>query len=61
MIAEIRTREAIGRDAAFEQGVDLVYDELQQIGVGGDFALCRQGLGALVHRRAPARFQLRCL
>jgi hypothetical protein len=27
-----KTHEAVGQDAAFEQGVELVFDELRQVG-----------------------------
>ena len=38
------------QDAAFEEGVELVFDELRQVGAGGLFGLDEETLGILVHQ-----------
>jgi hypothetical protein len=41
-------QEAVGQDAAFEKGVELVIDELRQVGPGGGFGLGEEGRGVLL-------------
>ena len=38
-ILTARAQEAVGQDAAFEEGVELVLDELRQVGAGSVFGL----------------------
>jgi len=41
-ILTARAQEAVGQDAAFEEGVELVLDELRQVGAGSVFGLCEE-------------------
>jgi len=43
-------QDAVGRDAALEEGVKLVLDELRQAGASGLFGLGEEGLGTLLHQ-----------
>lgn len=36
-VAAAQLREAVGQDAAFEEGVELVFDELRQVGASSVF------------------------
>ena len=38
-VAAVQPREAVGQNAAFEEGVELILDELRQVGTGGSFGL----------------------
>ena len=40
----------MGQDAAFEEGAELVLDELRQVGSGGGFGLHEEGRGVLLHQ-----------
>ena len=40
----------MGQDAALEEGVELVFDELRQGGAGGLLGLGEEGLGVLLHK-----------
>ena len=40
---------AVGQDAAFEEGIELVIDELRQVGTGSVFGLGEEGRGVLLH------------
>ena len=37
-------------DAAFEESVELVFDELRQVGAGSVFGLGEEGCGVLLHQ-----------
>jgi hypothetical protein len=47
-VAAAQAQEAEGQDAAFEESVELVFDELRQVGAGG---LRDEGRGVLLHWR----------
>ena len=47
---ESEAQEAMGQDAALEEGVGLVLDELRQAGTGGLLGLDEEGLGVLLHQ-----------
>ena len=49
-VAAAQPQEAVGQDAAFEEGVELVLHELRQIGSGGGFGLGDEGRGVLLHQ-----------
>jgi hypothetical protein len=49
-VATAQAPEAVGQDAAFEEGVDLVLDELRQIGACSVFGPRTEGRGVLLHR-----------
>ena len=49
-VAAAQAQEAVGQDAAFEEGVELVLDELRQVGSGGSFGLGDEGRGVLLHQ-----------
>jgi hypothetical protein len=55
----------MGQDAAFEKGVELVFDELRKVGAGGVFSLGEEGRGGArcepKRRPAPARAVGQCL
>ena len=53
-VAAAPAQEAVGQDAAFEEGVKLVFDELRQVGAGSVFGL-GEGRGVLLNRSAPGR------
>ena len=40
----------MGQDAAFEEGVELVFDELRQVGAGSVFGLGEEGRGVLLYQ-----------
>ena len=46
----MQAQEAVGQDAAFEKGVELVFDELRQVGPGGHLCLGDEGGGVLLHQ-----------
>ncbi len=39
----------MGQDAAFEKGVELVLDELRQVGAGGALHMGEEGLDMFLH------------
>ena len=39
----------MGQDAAFEERVELVFDELRQAGTGGFLGLSEKALGVLLY------------
>jgi hypothetical protein len=41
-VAAAQAQEAVGQDAAFEEGVELVLHELRQAGSGGGFGLAEK-------------------
>ena len=43
-------QEAVGQDAALQKSVELVLDELRQVGPGGGFGLGEEGRGVLLHQ-----------
>ena len=47
-VAAAQSQEAVGQDAAFEEGVELIFDELRQVGAGGVFSLGKEGRGVLL-------------
>ena len=49
-VATVQAQEAVGQDAAFEEGVELVFDELRQVGPGGHLCLGDEGGGVLLHQ-----------
>ena len=49
-VATAQAQEAVGQDAAFEKGVELVPDELRQAGASGLHGLGEEGLGVLLHQ-----------
>jgi len=55
-----QAQEAVGQDAAFEEGVELVLDELRQVGPGGHLCLGDEGGGVLLHQ-AVQRGQFRAV
>ena len=48
--APLSASSAVGQDAAFEEGVELVFDELRQVGVGSVLGLGEEGRGVLLHQ-----------
>ena len=52
-VAAAQPQEAVGKDAAFEKGVELVLHKLRQVGTGCGLSLLKEGGGAL---RATGRF-----
>lgn len=40
----------MGQDSAFEEGVELVLDELRQVGAGCRLGLLEEGRGVLLHQ-----------
>jgi len=51
-VAAAQAQESVGKDAAFEEDVELVFDELCQIGPGGYLCLGEEGCGVLLHQAA---------
>ena len=49
-VATAQTREAVRQDAAFEEGVELVFDELRQVCPGSAFGLSEECRGVLLHK-----------
>ena len=49
-IPAAQAQEPVGQDAAFEKGVELVLDELRQVGTGGLFGLSEERRGMLLHQ-----------
>ena len=54
-ILTARAQEAVGQDAAFEEGVELVLDELRQVGAGSVFGLGEEGRCVLLHQSVQPR------
>ena len=48
-VAIPQSQKAMGQDAAFEEDVELVLDELWQVGAGGRLYLGDEGRGVLLH------------
>jgi hypothetical protein len=51
-VAAAQPQEAVGQDAAFEEGVELGLDELGQVGAGSSLDVREEGLGVLLHQTA---------
>jgi hypothetical protein len=49
-VAAAQAPEAVGQDAAFEEGVKLVFDELRQVCAGCVFGLSEERRGVLLHK-----------
>ena len=49
-VAAVHAQEAVGQDAALQEGVELVLDELRQVGAGSVFGLGEEGCGVLLHQ-----------
>ncbi len=49
-IPAAQPQEAVGQDAAFEEGVELVFDELRQVGAGSVFGLGEESRCMLLHQ-----------
>jgi len=54
-IGAAQAQEAVRQDAAFEERVELVFDELRRAGTGGFFGLREERLGVLLHQTALTR------
>ncbi len=50
-VAAAQAQQAVGLDGAFEEGVELVLDELRQVGACSVLGLRDEGRGVLLHRR----------
>jgi hypothetical protein len=48
-VTAAQSQEAAGQDAAFEEGVELILDELRQVGASSVFGLGEEGCGVLLH------------
>lgn len=49
-VTTTQAQEAVGQDAALQEGVKLVLDELRQLGTGGGLSLCKECRGVLLHQ-----------
>ena len=51
-VAAVQAQEAVRRDAAFEEGIEPVLDELRQVGAGLGLSLSLrdEGRGVLLHQ-----------
>ena len=49
-VTAAQAQEAVGQDAAFEEGVELVLHELRQVGSGCRFGLGEEGRGVLLNQ-----------
>ena len=49
-VAAAQAQEAVGQDAALEEGVELVFDELRQVCAGCVFGLSEERRGVLLHK-----------
>ena len=49
-IGAAQAQEALRQDAALQEGLELVFDELRQAGTGGLFGLGEEALGVLRHQ-----------
>ena len=57
-VAAAQPQEAVGQDAAFEEGVELVLHRSRQVGAGSDFSLGEEGRGVLLHQVDPGQLAL---
>ena len=48
-VAAAQAQEAVGQDAALEEGVELVFDELRKVCAGCVFGLSEERRGVLLH------------
>ncbi len=48
-VAAAQAQEAVGQDAALEEGVELVFDELRQVCAGCVYGLSEERRGVLLH------------
>jgi hypothetical protein len=53
-ILAAQAQEAVGQDAAFEEGVELFLDELRQVGASSVFGLDEERRGMLLHQQLSA-------
>ena len=49
-VAAAQPQKAVSQDAAFEEGVELVFDELRKVGACSVFGLGEEGRGVLLHQ-----------
>jgi len=49
-IGAVQAQEAVRQDAALQERVELVFDELRQAGTKGLFGLGKEALGMLLHQ-----------
>ena len=49
-VTAAQPQEAVGQDAAFEKGFELVLGELRQFGASGGLSLLEEGGGVLLHQ-----------
>ena len=49
-VTAAQAQEAVGQDAAFEKSVELVFDELRQVGPGVRLCLGDEGRSVLLHQ-----------
>ena len=49
-VAAAQAQEAVGQDAALQEGVELVLDEPRQVGAGSVFGLGEEGRGVLLNQ-----------
>jgi len=49
-VGAVQAQEAVGQDAAFEEGVEFVFDELRQVGASSVFGLGEEGRCVLLHQ-----------
>lgn len=49
-VTATQPQEAAREDAALRKSIELVLDELRQVGPGGGFDLSEEGRGMLLHR-----------
>jgi hypothetical protein len=54
-VAATQAKEAMGQDAALEEGIELVPDELRQIGIGSGLDSVEEGSGELLHQAVKSR------
>jgi hypothetical protein len=47
-IVAAQPQEAVGQDAALQEGVELILDELRQVGAGCSLSLLEEGRGGLL-------------
>jgi hypothetical protein len=53
-VTTARAQKAVGQDGALEEGVELVFDELRQIGLGGGFGFGEEGSVVLMRQGGTA-------
>ena len=54
-VAAAQPQKAVGLDAALQEGVELVLDELRQLLSRGSLSLLEEGRGMLLHRSSPGK------